>query len=131
MPSFRFKTEERLKSTKVIDSLFKEGHSFGQYPLRIVWIATDQLPSDSPIQFALSVPKRKFSKAAHRNRRRRQIREAYRLNKHKLYRGLSEQDQQYAIMILYTAKEALPYEDIEKAMKGIIHRFLKKIKSKK
>ncbi|MEN0004284.1 MAG: ribonuclease P protein component [Bacteroidota bacterium] len=129
MTSFQFKTGERLKSKKVIDSLFKEGQSFGQYPLRIVWMASDQLKSDFLAQFALSVPKRKFPKAVHRNRIRRQVREAYRLNKHKLYRGLEKHEQQYAIMVLYVAKEALPYATIENAMKGIIHRFLKKIKS--
>ncbi len=87
MPDFTFKRAERLKSRKVIEQLFKQGQSFAQYPLRIVWVEMAEPRSEFPAQFALSVSKKKFKRAVDRNRIRRLVREAYRLNKHVLYRG--------------------------------------------
>ena len=80
-----------------------------------------------PVQFALSVPKRAFSKAVDRNRLRRQIREAYRLQKHHLYAALNEQEQRYAMMFIYQAREKLSYHEIEVAMQKIIKRFVKQL----
>jgi len=101
----------------------REGASFAVYPLRVIWLEVE-LDSKYPAQFALSVPKRVFPKAAHRNHLRRRIREAYRLNKHTLYDFLETQNKQYALMILYTAKKPLPYKDINKAMKKIIRKIV-------
>ncbi len=117
-----FKKGERLKRRKLIGRMFnREGASFAVYPLRIIYIESE-LDSDFPAQFALSVPKRAFPKAAHRNRIRRQIREAYRLNKHLLYEVLQDHNKQYAIMLIFTAKKPLPYADIEKAVQKIIRK---------
>ncbi len=120
--NFTFKKAERLKSRKVIASLFNKGQSFGMYPLRVVWLEMKESKSGFPVQFALTVPKKKFPKAVHRNRLRRLIREAYRLNKHRLYQELQKQEKQYGIMIIYTGKEAFPFQTIESSMKKIIKR---------
>lgn len=126
MPLHSFKRAERLKSRKIIGALFSNGHSFGQYPLRLIWKKAEGRKHSFPIQCTVSVPKKKFPKAADRNRIRRQVKEAYRLHKHWVYEALEGHDTQYAFMILYVAKEALPYEDIEQAMKKMLSRFLKK-----
>lgn len=128
MPTFKFDKDERLKSRKTIESLFKTGKSFSNYPLRIVWVPIEQEFGSFPIQFTVSVSKRSFKKAVDRNRIKRQIRESFRLNKHKLYDGLNDNTQQYAIMLIYSAREKLPYQEIDKAIQIIIARFLKKIK---
>lgn len=127
MPDFSFTREERLKSRKEIGGLFSGAESFGQYPLRLVWADMSERRSSAPVQFAVSVPKRRFKKAVQRNRIRRQVREAYRLHKHRLYEVLGgEGGQQVAFMVLYTGQEAQPYEAIEQAMKLMIRRFLQK-----
>ncbi len=123
MLSYTFKKAERLKSKKVIDSLFQEGQSFGAYPLRIVWVRTEG--NDSPVQCAVSVSKRRFPKAVDRNRIKRQLREAWRLNKHHLYQEL-ETEEQYAIMLLFTGKEHAPQHEIEQSVQRIIKKFLRK-----
>ena len=127
MPDLRFKRGERLKSRKAIGQLFEKGQSFGQYPLRLVWMPVEEPLSSFNVQLAISVPKRRFKKAHQRNRLKRQIREAYRLNKSKLYANLATDDQAYSWMLIYTAREALPFADIEKAIEAIIPRFLRKI----
>lgn len=126
MLDFSFKRGERLKSKKIIDQLFNKGQSFGQYPLRVVWYDVEVPLSDYPIQFTVTVPKRKFPKAVQRNRIKRQLREAYRQRKHLLYESLTEQNNQIALMIIYTGKEAAASPVIEKAMDKIIKRLLKK-----
>ena len=123
---YTFTKKERLKSKKIIGRLFnKEGSSFAIYPLRVIWL---KIPLDSsfPAQFTVSVPKRKFKIAAHRNRIRRQIKEAYRLNKHILYKYLEEEDMQIAFMILYTGKEAISYQEIEQKVVALLHRFARR-----
>lgn len=126
MPDFTFKKAERLKSLKVIGGLFKDGQSFGVYPLRLFWSAQPLEPGAAPVQFTVSVAKKNFKSAVARNRIKRKVREAWRLNKHRLYRKLEGNPQQYACMVLYVAKEDLPSTQIEKAMQTMIHLFYKK-----
>lgn len=127
MPSFTFKKEERLKSRKIIGQLFKEGQSFSSFPLRLVWIKTDIPVEEYSFQMALTVPKRAFPKAAHRNLLRRRIREAYRLHKHILYKQVNKEEYRFALMFIYVGKETLEYDVIEKAMVKGINRLIKNI----
>ena len=60
-------------------------------------------------QVLVSVSKRNFKRAVDRNRLKRQIREAYRLNKHLL----TNLPDKYAIAYIYTFKKMIPYKDLE------------------
>lgn len=128
MASNTFCAEERLKSHVTIGRLFKEGHSFGVYPLRVVWLPVVAVGA-YPAQFALTVPKRSFRKAVDRNRLRRKIRASYQVHKADFYAHLApkEPQVQYALMIIYTAKEALPYSTIDRAMLRLLQRLARKI----
>lgn len=123
----KFRKAERLKHRKAIGALFNgRPPSFGQYPIRLIYRQSEHGWQGSPVRVAVSVPKRKFPKAVDRNRIRRQLKEAWRLHKHTLYAGLPGQLATYDFMILYVAKEALPFSAIEKAVQDMIRRFLKK-----
>lgn len=126
MPEFTFHRDERLKSRNVIGRMFGAGQSFGQYPLRLVWLPLEGPQGPYPVRVAFSVPKKKFKRAVQRNRIRRKLREAWRLNKHRLYQALEGEPVQYAFMIIYVGGEALPYAEIEQAIRQMIRRFLKK-----
>lgn len=90
-----FPKSERLCSRKAIEALFAGGNrAFSAFPLRVVYrvIPQESTPSVSPVisqvpspslspQVLISVSKRHFKHAVDRNRAKRQIREAWRLNR--------------------------------------------------
>jgi ribonuclease P protein component len=121
-----FDQQERLKSRKIIGSLFKEGQAYVAYPLRVVWVPTpppEGAPApDYPAQVAVSVSKRLFKTAVARNRIKRQIREAYRLHKHELYAKLGDPPRRISLMLSYIAKEPLPFADIEAGVKKMVRK---------
>ena len=108
--------KERLKSRVIIQTLFdRGGKSKVFFPIRAVWLITPlPIPTQS-VQFAVSVPKRNFAKAVHRNQIKRKIREAYRLNKHILEAGIEKDGTvQIAVMFLYVGRK---HEDCENLFK--------------
>src|SRR3712207_7886162 len=64
--------------------MFESGtsKSFSIFPIRIVYMPLEE--AKQPASILISVSKRKFKRAVRRNRVKRQIREAYRRNKHLL-----------------------------------------------
>lgn len=90
--AFTFKKEERLCSKTLIDRLFNGGksHSLAAFPMRVVYLEQDREEGKAQVQVMISVPKRCFKLAVKRNRVKRQIREAYRQQKHSLLDALQE-----------------------------------------
>lgn len=116
-----FKKIEKLKSQKLIEKLFSEGKSIAVYPLRLVYLKTS---FEDPVKFkvGVSVSKRNFKKAVDRNRIKRLMREAYRLNKSKYFNNITDQ---YAFMILYIGKSETDFNTISKKMNTLMDVFLK------
>jgi len=128
MTSFKFQKTERLKKRTVIDRMFnREGYSFSVYPVRIVYLET-VLDTNFSFQFAFSVPKRQFRKAAHRNRIRRKLFEAVRLNR-SLLRDFStgETAKQCAVMLIYSGKEELAYKELEDCVQKALKKLNKRL----
>ena len=114
--SHTFRKEEKLCSQKLMGDLFLSGRSFLYYPLKIVWKKLDEIPGESPAQVAFSVPKRLFRHAVDRNRLKRLMRELYRLQKAHLYEALKQSNSRIVLMVMYIAKEELPYSKVEPAI---------------
>jgi ribonuclease P protein component len=129
MPLFTFRKDEILRKKKLIDNLFSGGKSFYNYPFKIFWLAVP-LDSGFPAQIMISVSKRSFKHAVDRNRIRRQIREAYRMNKSQLYECLKKQNIQLVLACIYTANVHLPSAEIETKIKAVINRLIKDLDRK-
>jgi len=110
-----FKKEERLCSKSDIDALFHSSSSFVVYPYRVVYT---YLPADiAAAKVIISVSKRRFKKAHDRNRIKRLMREAYRLQKGDLlYPFIQEKVLNLHFAIQYIAKEELPFKVMEEKM---------------
>lgn len=98
-----------------MDFLFEEGTSFVVYPLRAVYVERQPV-SGAEAAVLISVPKKRFKRAVHRNRIKRLIREAYRLNKHLLLPGLREKEKGLLIGFLYLGNELPDWKTVEAAM---------------
>lgn len=112
-----FTKEEKLCSAKSIDSLFSIGESFIAYPLRVVYLIHSESEFDRQnASVMVSVPKRKLKRAVKRNRVKRLVREAYRLNKHGLVTLLNRQNKRIDIAFLYLKDELPEFTEIEKSV---------------
>jgi len=118
---------ERLKSKKLIEKLYQDGNSVKLFPLRMMYLQTAHT-SDFPAQVGVSVAKRNFKLAVDRNRIKRLMREAYRLQKEIVYDQLEDP---YVFMISYLGKEEVPYQEVYSKMKILLTLFVKETKSKK
>jgi ribonuclease P protein component len=110
-----FKKAERLNSKKLIKELFDKGSSFYLYPFKVIYLSNT---SEAPIsQILISVSKRNFKKAVDRNKIKRRVREAYRLNKSQL-----NITQSISIAYIYTPKEILSFQEIQNKIVTSLHK---------
>lgn len=92
--SQKLRKEERACGKKLTEELFcgADSRSLAAFPLRVVYLvqpfSADEQQAIASVQMMISVPKRRFKHAIDRNRVKRQVREAYRKNKHLLYNKL-------------------------------------------
>ncbi len=129
-----FPKHSRLCGQERINSLYKSGNRFTSWPLRVTW---QRLPDLSPStgepegasQILVWAPKSLFKHAVDRNRLRRLMREAYRLNQGILTSSSLEGRSggvSYLIAFNYIDKEKQTFAVIEKA----VCKALKKIAEK-
>ena len=102
--------------------------SFSIFPLRVVWLSVEEL--DVQASILVSVSKRRFKRAVKRNRVKRQIREAYRLNKQPLLDVLSASQCRMAIVFIYLADELMDSSVIESKVKIALARIAEKVSSR-
>ena len=90
---YTFNKSERLCSKKLIERLFAGGNkSFPTFPLRVVYTSLPPEEIEADASILISVPKKRFKHAVKRNQVKRQVREAYRRNKHILLDALKAQE---------------------------------------
>ena len=123
--------QERLCSRKLIDSLFKGGGSraMSGFPLRMVDAMTERHEGEPAAQILVSVPKRCFKRAVKRNRIKRLVREAYRLNKHILADALERHEPQMSatMAFIYTDSHLHDYATVEQRVRNLLTRLSERL----
>jgi ribonuclease P protein component len=124
----RFRKKERIVSQKLIEELFGGGksHSLAAFPLRVVYMQLERQDRQEPVEVLISVPKKRLHHAVDRNRAKRQIREAYRLQKQLLTEKMA-QGQTVDIAFVWLSDQLLPSAEVNGRMKNLLERIAKRI----
>lgn len=125
-----FPKKEHLYGEKVIENLHTTGSSFLVYPLRVVYLNVSQPDEQIPVRVMIGVSKKKFKKAVDRNRAKRLMREAYRLNKSSLVSIIKKEEVKIYLSFQYIADEMLTFDEISTKMQKALDRLTKIIAEK-
>ncbi len=121
MRRFTFTKDERLSKEKTIKELFEKGSSFYLYPFKVIHIPNPDKGANAINQVLISVSSRQFKRAVDRNKIKRRIREAYRLQKE----VLNTKSEKAIFTFIYTAKEILPYAELKEKVLSVITKLNK------
>lgn len=128
MSKFSFPKEEKLKSTKTISKLFKEGSGAFSYPVKFVYSISKVDVFSNP-KVAVSVSGKIFKRATDRNLLKRRLRESYRLNKNILTENLVSRNLHLQGMFIFIGKEICTYDEIAKGINGVLQKIHRQIDS--
>ena len=110
----------------LIDEIFESGETVKSYPL-IVKYKLAALRSDTSFQIVISAPKRTFRNAHQRNRIKRICKEAIRKNKQILETHLNEKELQMGICLIYSAKEEMTAEVMDRKAQKLFNKIIEHI----
>lgn len=113
---------ERLCSKTLVERLFAGGNrSFPAFPLRVVYMPLEPDEGTATASLLISVPKKRFKRAVKRNLVKRQVREAYRRNKHILLDALEAcGNKRMALAFIWIDNQLHPSEEVERKMKKLL-----------
>ena len=138
---FTLGKNERLKSRKSIEQLFKAGKSFVVSPYRVHYFISKEetqqpdLPvrqtggqgkdENALLQFGVGVSAKHFKKAVDRNRVKRITREAYRLQKLPLHKSVKEKNIRLHVFFNYTGKELPLFQEVKEKVAVALNKLSK------
>ena len=119
----RFGKDEKIKSRAEMLDLFENGKSIKSFPIRLIWNL--DAPPEEGQKAAFSAPKRSFKKAVTRNRLKRRMREAYRLNRSELeWNHVGK----LKMMFVVQGSEAPKFQEIQDKIILLLQRLSQKLK---
>lgn len=129
MAEYTLDKKERLNSKAIIERLFAGGSkSFPSYPLRVVYMPQESDEKDAPAaSILISVPKKRFKRAVKRNLVKRQLREAYRKNKHLLLDALASKNKRLVLAFIWLDNNIHSSAEVEEKVKKLLLHIAEKL----
>lgn len=124
-----FGKEEHITSKQQVDRLFTKGgsRSLSAFPVRVVYRLYERPEQDRTcVQVLISVPKKHLKRAVARNRAKRQIREAYRLQKQLLAQAVAE-DQHLDLAFIWLSDEPVDSATIHHSVGNLLTRISERL----
>ena len=118
---YTFGKNERLYLKRHFNAIIAGRESFISYPLRVIFHFSARNSGESPARVAVSVSRKRFKRAVDRNRVKRLVREAYRLNKNDLH-DLFPPGQGVDLLLVYLEETITDFSGIKKAIRGVIKK---------
>ena len=131
---FTYQKLDKLKSRKQTQFLFSKGQAITVFPIRLVYTieiidnTTSTTHSSSLLQAGVGAPSHTFKKAVHRNRVKRLLREAYRLEKPSFVNQAALENKKVNLFFLYTDTLVLTQAEIQAKVKEALALLLTKLK---
>ena len=120
-----FSKQQRLKSRKKLQQVFAAKNAVFADNVRLLYLTADA--EKGLVKCGVGLSGRYFKKAVDRNRVKRLLREAYRLQQHELVEFSEKNQKENSIFILYTGKELPEYESIYKSVGVALQKLIKKM----
>ena len=123
VPRSTFRKHERLTGPKVFAELMKTGKAVNNAPFRLIGRVMP-LNTPAPAQIAFAVPKRHLPRAVDRNRVRRLMREAYRLDKPALFEQITARGVQIAWLLVFQSGTPVTFAETREKIDRLFARWL-------
>ena len=131
---FTYQKSDKLKSRKQTQHLFSTGQAINVFPIRLIYTiepitSSINTPSlASLLQAGVGAPSRTFRKAVQRNRVKRLLREAYRLEKPNFISQAALDNKRVNLFFLYTDALVLTQVEIQGKVKEALSLLVTKLK---
>ena len=119
MCPFPLNKSNSLKSTSEIDLVFKDGSKLSSKLISLYYVKSDK---ENSLRIAFSVGKKTHALATTRNKLKRLMKEALRINGHEIL----SQNLPYNLVFVYFSSKEEPMKSIEESMKSLLLSFKNK-----
>jgi len=123
MSTYSYSRDEKLKKQKLIDQLFQKRKSVNAFPVKAFYAFPEE-KMDVALKAGVGTSKRNFKRAVHRNRVKRLLREAWRLNKPELQNILANSPQQMIVFLHYSDRILPTQEFIGEKVKILVQKLI-------
>ena len=120
---FTYQKTDKLKSRKQTQHLFSTGQAINVFPIRLIYTIepmasnAESASATSVLQAGVGAPSRTFRKAVQRNRVKRLLREAYRLEKPNFLSQAALEQKRVNLFFLYNDANVLTQLEIQAKVK--------------